>query len=203
MVLALLLGILLWSCRQNSKNHDGDAQAVEKDTISPIKAKQQNTATTRAVGEIEDDSSMMDDMDFMPPIEAKSYYGVQLDQDIDELRDLLLPGKRNTGEGSFEVHYMLFGQDTLGYVYGKEKVKSIHIWDTCGATQEGLRVGTTFIEAKRLLQDFEVHGSELESRVYMYKGNHRYRLDYYSSNYNLAQDTIPDSTEVMEIIISH
>ncbi|MEO0571842.1 MAG: hypothetical protein AAF039_09055 [Bacteroidota bacterium] len=75
---------------------------------------------------------------------------------------------------------MLFQEDTLGYVYGSDRVKSIHIWDKRGATTESISVGTTVIGAKRRLKEIIVQESELESRVYLVNGKHLYQLNYYS-----------------------
>ena len=151
--------------------------------------------------ESDEEDVIMDPMEFMPPIEANSYYGIAVGQDITQSADVLFPGSLKTGEGVFDVHYMLFQKDTLGYVYGLEKIESIHIWDGRGATPEGIRVGTTFGEAKQLLKNIAVQGSEMESRVYIVRENHSYRLAYNSTAPDIDPKQIPDTVKIQEIII--
>lgn len=149
-----------------------------------------------------DDEDFEDEMEFMPPIENNSYLGIVVGNAISDYQDLLKPGTLKTGEGEFEVQYIIYMADTLGYAFGEETIESIHIWDSRGATNQGIRVGTTFGELKKILENPEVHGSEIESRVYAIEKNRKYRLNYFSMEYDLDISKIPDTISITEIIIT-
>ncbi|MEL6918565.1 MAG: hypothetical protein AAFO99_12635 [Bacteroidota bacterium] len=142
-----------------------------------------------------------DEMKFMPPVENNSYFGIPVGALINDHQDVLKSGELKTGEGVFDVHYIIHKVDTLGYVFGNDIVESICIWDSRSSTNNGIGIGTTFAELKDILKQPNVHGSEVESRVYVFNENHRYRLNYYSMEYNLDYTKIPDTVVVEEIII--
>ncbi|WP_422859936.1 hypothetical protein ACOKFD_03215 [Flagellimonas sp. S174] len=125
------------SCQHKNTQKDKIESTVTNDSIM-IDIIHEEKVT---LDEIEDEI-IEDDMDFMPPVEEQSYYGIEIGNPI---KDYQLPSETlKTGEGEFQVYYMLYNRDTLGYVYGEDLVESIHIWDGSGATMEGVRVGTTF-----------------------------------------------------------
>ena len=66
---------------------------------------------------------------------------------------------------------------------------------------ELLKHAACFAEVKEKLPNFEVHGSEIESRTHVFYGDLALRLDYPSNNYELDPSTIPPSAEVTEIWI--
>lgn len=149
-----------------------------------------------------EDQDYEDEMGFMPPIEDDNYLGLIVGHAISEYQDLLKPGTLKTGEGEFEVQYIIYKTDTLGYASGDKTIESIHIWDSKGATNHGIRVGTTFGELKNILEQLQVHGSEIESRIHVVEKNRMYRLNYYSMEYDLDISEIPDSVSITEIIIT-
>nr|WP_298998828.1 hypothetical protein [uncultured Allomuricauda sp.] len=191
LVLPIALAI---SCQSKNTTKDKSNSTISNDTVPTHTPNKENIIFDEIEEEI-----IEDDMDFMPPVEEQSYYGIEIGNPI---KDYQLPsGTLKTGEGEFQVYYMLYNNDTLGYVYGEDLIESIHIWDGRGATMEGVRVGTTFGEIKDLFPLPKVHGSELESRVNVFHKKHIYRLNYYSPEYELDYSTIPDSVRVTEIII--
>lgn len=193
---------ILFSCQSNRKETKGVQEVIPTDTTVVSTPKVKSTKNINETTPPESDNEIMDAIEFMPPIEDNSYYGIEIGKDLTGLTNQLHPGKLKTGEGAFEVNYILFESDTLGYVNGQERVKSIHIWDRRGATKEGVRVGASLGEVKEFLENITIQTSEMESRVYLKNGKHLYRLNYYSGIENLAISTIPDSTQITEIIIT-
>lgn len=200
---AILFLIILLSaaCKTESESRPNAAKSPALDTIISATSIHKTYDSTTVEAEAEEDKFVEDPMEFMPPIENESYLGIVVGNRIKEHQNLLNPGTLATGEGAFDVHYISYKTDTLGYVYGKDVIESIHIWDSRGATNNGIRTGMTFSELKDILKEPKVHGSELESRVYVFHKKHRYQLDYYSMEYDLNYTEIPDSVVVKEIMI--
>ena len=59
-----------------------------------------------------------------------------------------------------------------------------------------------FGQVKSIIGEPEVHGSELESRVHFFYDNMAFRLDYYSTDYSLDVNEVPDSSKIMYIMVS-
>ena len=190
-----LLIAFFCSCQQKVKHNEVGNPESPKDTVISEQTENSSFDSVDVVTEESDEEFIMDPIEFMPPIEANGYYGITVGENIKTSKDVLFPGVFRTGEGFFDVHYILFQKDTLGYVYGSDKVKSIHIWDHRGATHEGIRVGMAFGEVNQLLK-------ELESRAYIVMEKHSYRLDYNSTANPIDPNHIPDTVKIQEIIIS-
>ncbi|MBX2846482.1 MAG: hypothetical protein KTR13_09750 [Saprospiraceae bacterium] len=188
----LMASLLVFACQPKEK-----PTVTEEDPIIDSMLKE------KPIIPLEPEEEVEDVLKFMPPIEAQSYFGFEIGQAISERPEDLVAGALSTGEGTFEVQYMRYQNDTLGYVFAPaDTIESIHIWDERGATLQGIRPGTTFAELKTFLPQFEVHGSEVEARVHVFFEAHRYRLNYNHSDYNLDSNDIPDDVEVMEVIIT-
>mgnify|MGYP001792680135 FL=1 len=194
--IALLFVLYLWACQLKKSENPEKSTIAQKDTL--LKS---TSNTEETLFEENEGFSSEDDVDFMPPIEDQSYLGIEIGKPITDYPDLLHLGILKTGEGEFPVHYIRYHKDTLGYIFGKRMIETIHIWDNRGATNTGVRVGTNFGELKAFLGQPEVHGSEMESRVQVFHKKHRYLLDYHSMEYELDFLKIPDSVVVKEIII--
>ena len=192
----LLIISLITACKTEKKSQPIDEKSIVIDTITPPKSIEKTHDSTKL-----EEEYMEDEMKFMPPIENDSYFGIVIGNRINDYRNVLKPGELATGEGVFDVHYIVHKVDTLGYAFGNDSIESIHIWDSRGSTNNGIRGGTTFGELKDILKEPKVHGSEIEARVHVYNENHMYRLDYYSMEYNLDYSEIPDTVVVKEIII--
>ena len=190
---------LITACKTEKKQSTEDKSIVIDTIISSKSIEKTNDSTKFEEENIEDE---YDEMKFMPPIENDSYLGVVIGTSVKDYQNILKPGEVETGEGVFDVHYIIYKTDTLGYAFGNDNIESIHIWDPRGATNQGIRIGTTFGELKAILKTPKVHGSEIEARVHVFNENHRYRLDYHNMEYNLDYLQIPDSVRVKEIIIT-
>ncbi len=193
----LLTISLITACKTEKKSQPINDKSIAIDTIIPPKSIEKTYNSTK----FEEEEEIMDEMEFMPPIENNSYFGVVVGNQIKDYQNVLQPGELETGEGVFDVHYIIRNVDTLGYAFGKDSIESIHVWDSRGSTNKGVRIGTTFGELKDILKEPKVHGSEIEARVHVFNENHMYRLDYYSMEYNLDYSVIPDTVVVKEIII--
>ncbi|MEL7268180.1 MAG: hypothetical protein AAGL34_01250 [Bacteroidota bacterium] len=191
----LILILVVVGCRPKKTQEVSETEQVGKDTLitsSPLSVDEEPIL----------EEEMMEDIEFMPPIESKSYFGITVGDSTMTHAKVLRSGSLKNGEGAFPVHYILWKKDTLGYTYGENVIESIHIWDSRGTTLEGVRVGSTFSEIKQFLKNPVVHGSEMESRVHVFHEKHLYRLDYYNANYEIDISQIPDSVVVKEIILT-
>ncbi len=191
---------LIISCKTEKKSQQFEDKSIGIDTVSTPSSIEKNSDLTEIEEDEEED--IEDDMKFMPPIENDSYLGVVVGNNMNDHQNILKPGTLQTGEGVFDVHYIIYKADTLGYAYGNDIIESLHIWDPRGATNNGIRVGTTFGELKDILKEPKVHGSEIEARVHVFNEKHMYRLNYNSMEYNLDYLKIPDTVMVQEIIIT-
>ncbi len=196
--LILLIISLIMACKTEKKQPTDNKSSVIDTIISAKSVEKTNDSTKFEEEYIEDE---YDEMKFMPPIENDSYLGVVIGTSINDYQNILKPGELESGEGVFDVHYIIYKVDTLGYAFGNDIIESIHVWDSRGSTNKGIRVGTTFGELKDILKKPKVHGSEIEARVHVFSENHMYRLDYHSIEYNLDYSEIPDTVIVKEIII--
>ena len=195
----VLIISLITACKTEKKQSTEDKSIVIDTIVSSKSIEKTNDSTKFEEENIEDE---YDEMKFMPPIENDSYLGVVIGTSVKDYQNILKPGEVETGEGVFDVHYIIYKADTLGYAFGNDNIESIHIWDPRGATNQGIRIGTTFGELKDILKTPKVHGSEIEARVHVFNENHRYQLDYHNMEYNLDYLQIPDSVRVKEIIIT-
>lgn len=191
-----MISAIITACKTEKKAQPIDDKSIVIDTIVPSKSVEKTNDSI----ELEEEY-IEDEMEFMPPIENDSYFGVMIGNRINEYQNVLKPGELETGDGVFDVHYIIHKVDTLGYALGNDIIESIHIWDSRGSTNDGVRIGTTFGELKDILKEPKVHGSEIEARVHVFNENHMYRLDYYSMEYNLDYSEIPNTAVVKEIII--
>ncbi|MEM8765482.1 MAG: hypothetical protein AAGD88_16795 [Bacteroidota bacterium] len=193
-----LLVLTMLGCQSKKNQEPSEPIQVAKDTSITESA---SIPDEEPIPEIPEEE-MVDEMEFMPPIESNSYFGIAIGDSTIAHAKVLRPGSLKSGEGQFPVNYILWNKDTLGYAYGENIIESIHIWDNRGTTYEGVRVGSTFAEIKQLLKTPKVHGSEIESRVHVLHRQHSYRLDYYDANYEIDISQIPDSVRVMEIVVA-
>lgn len=196
-LLIFLTSFLTLACNPKNQSQTEEKEPVVKDSVKDTKKKEMSYESANI-----EDEDYEDQMEFMPPIEDDSYLGLIVGKAISDYQDILKSGTLKTGEGEFDVQYIVYKADTLGFIYGEKAIESIHIWDSRGATNHGIRVGTTFGELKNILEQLQVHGSEIESRVHVVEKNRMYRLNYYSMEYDLDISEIPDSVSITEIIIT-
>ena len=138
-------------------------------------------------------------------IKANSFMGIALGSEIANAKNLK-KGILKTGEGDFEVYYILAPSgEELGYTHPQEAspgiVKNITVTSPLAKTEQGAKVGMTYGELEKMITDFEVHGSEIESRTYVEGKIFSYRLDAINSSYNLDKASIAKDAKVLEISI--
>lgn len=139
-------------------------------------------------------------------VSDKAFYGIEVHRPIVSYGDKLSKTTTTNGEGTFEVYEIKNKEgEVLAHVYPdptkEELVGDIVILNKKITTDKGVKIGTTFGELKAKFNDYEVHGSEIESRVHFYQGNHAYRLDHSSNQYDLEESEISDDSEVIEMIV--
>ncbi|MEO1484991.1 MAG: hypothetical protein AAFU57_04540 [Bacteroidota bacterium] len=194
----LFLILVIIGCQPKKTQEASGPDQVSKDTSitsSPL------IVDEEPIPEIPEEE-MMDDMEFMPPIESNSYFGITVGDSVVRHHKVFRSGSLKSGEGVFPVNYILWKKDTLGYAFGEDTIETIHIWNSRGTTHKGIRVGSTFAEIKQFLKNPKIHGSEMESRVHVFHEKHLYRLDYYNANYEIDVSQIPESVVVTEIILT-
>lgn len=139
-------------------------------------------------------------------INENSFVGIQFNDAIANYSDKLMKGKMRTGEGVVETYYIEEDGNELGYVMpdaeNENLIGNITIQSKRAETESGVRIGTTFSQLEKIYPEIEVHGSEMESKVYASTGNYHFRLNHNSNQYNLDRSTIPKDSEVTEISIS-
>lgn len=136
----------------------------------------------------------------------KAFYGIEVQRPIASYGDKLSKTTTTNGEGTFEIYEIKDNTDNvLAHVYpnpnDESLVGDIVIMNEKISTEKGVKIGTTFGELKAKFDDYKVHGSEVESRVHFYQGNHAYRLNHVSNEYDLDENEIPDDSKVIEMII--
>ncbi len=113
-----------------------------------------------------------------PPllIHGDSFFGIRLGQAINSISiRRVRRATLATGEGDFDVYDILAeGGEWLGY-FLPDPVDSTRVGDLAvvsrdAVTPEGIRVGWTYDEVRAVLDSFEVHGSEIESRTHVQYG---------------------------------
>jgi len=136
----------------------------------------------------------------------KVFYGIEVQRPLADYADKLSKTTTENGEGTFEVYEIKNDEgEVLAQVHpdpmDEALVGDIIILNEKVITDKGVKIGTTFEELKAKFNDYKVHGSEIESRVHFYQGNHAYRLDYPSNQYDLDKSEIPADAKVIEITI--
>ena len=111
------------------------------------------------------------------------------------------------GEGTFEIYEIKdFGNNPAGYFVSdfndEGRVSDITVTTPKAATTEGIKVGSTFEELRKVFPNIEVHGSEIEGRTYAKANNLSYRLDVVNFSYEMDISKIPANTKITEIIIN-
>jgi hypothetical protein len=141
------------------------------------------------------------------PIGDGTFNGISIGSDIASLpTQVVEKGELETGDGTFTVYYILGKNgEKIGYFHpdprNESAVGDIMVTTPEAATEKGIRIGHSFGEITEKIADFQVHGSEIESRTHLFYENLALRLDYPSTSYELDPGTIPPETKVTEIWI--
>ena len=164
------------------------------------------TPETRPVENPNAGNTAIYDVDADDPYEIGdgSFMDMRPGDPLAPFRDFLRPGSLETGEGSFEVHFIAGRRkDTLGYGFSDDgnTIESITITSPDAVTQQGIRVGNSLSELRERLGQLELYGTEVESRVYASKPPFRYRLNANAPAGPVDTSAIQSTTEVREIII--
>jgi len=139
-------------------------------------------------------------------ITDQSFMGIAPGNSIEEHGDVLEQGVLKSGEGEFEIYNIIdeSGQK-LGYVMASpqdaSKIGNIAITHPKASTEEGISIGATFAELESTLGEMAVHGSEIESRTYAYKGHLAFLLDDYHSTYELDKSKVKKDAKIKQIDI--
>lgn len=132
------------------------------------------------------------------------FFGITIGQKIKEVEAKLRKGWLKTGEGDFEVYYIVDRQGSqLGYIPMEgDRVLSIVVTTSRASTWNGLTVGSTFAALKEALgNDVEAHGSEIEGRTSVDDGYFSFLLDTYFYTYDVDEKAIPEDTKIKAITL--
>ncbi len=143
-------------------------------------------------------------------ITSEGFYGIKIGGNSSDYADLLDNGMLRDGEGEFDVFYIKSGdnkQPPLGYLTETPNdgtaIENIFVTTPKAKTKEGIGIGTTYAEIESKLPDFEVHGSEVESRTHIFVDNLAFQLDFPSASYDLDKTKIPKEAKVIKIWIGN
>ena len=67
--------------------------------------------------------------------------------------------------------------------------------------ENGLKIGATYGAFQKIYDNYELHGSEIESRTYAIKNKLAFRLDYASTEYEMKRNEVPGTTDILLIEI--
>lgn len=141
-------------------------------------------------------------------VTPEGFYGIKIGGNSSDYAALLDNGMRRDGEGEFDVFYIKSGDNKkppLGYLTEAPNdgtaIENIFVTTPKARTKEGIGIGTSYAEIEEILTDFEVHGSEVESRTHVFVGNLAFQLNFPSAEYNLDKNKIPKDAKVMKIWI--
>ena len=134
-------------------------------------------------------------------------------QSGDDLRDLQKKGllKKDvliTGEGKFPI-WNIRDQHlgNIGYVMEhpmlEGKVGDIFITSDAVKTENGLKVGSTWADLKKMYPDIDAHGSEIEGIVTASVDGYNYRLDIRDWSYEIEEGKLKPDTKFDLIWLGH
>lgn len=141
-------------------------------------------------------------------IKDDSFYGISAGQKIASIEEGKVEKSNiETGEGTFLMYYIISDSgQKIAYFYpdpvDKTLVGNLFVTSPKAFTIDLINIGKTFGEVKKQVNNYEVHGSEMESKTNVFIENIRLELDYHSTNYNLDKNEIPDNAKVKLIWIS-
>ena len=125
---------------------------------------------------------------------------------IKDYPEYLKESELKNGEGTFKVFTIEKNGESIGYTFpdpnDDSKTGEIVITSKTFKTAKGIQIGTTYNELKDKLDNFEVHGSEIESRTYVTNGAVSYQLDFPSNQYNLDKNSVFENAKVVQIILN-
>ncbi|MEO1654853.1 MAG: hypothetical protein AAFU64_15000 [Bacteroidota bacterium] len=197
----LLVFLLACSAGENTQ------EEAETSEASPS---EENPETEAAEEPSENEEIASEESDNPYLVEAKSFYGVNIDDDIATLTtekpDLLKKGLVQTGEGDFEVWVIQDENgEELADIYPTtdgSKVGMIEIGSEKAVSADGFKVGNTLADILEKFPNSLPHGSEIEGQVNIEAGGIIYRLDAYESAYDIDMEKFDKNTKVMSIIIN-
>lgn len=139
-------------------------------------------------------------------IEEKSFMGLSPDNSIENHLDILEQSTLQSGEGDFEIYNIKNeSRETVGYILPSPKDASkigiITINTPKASTKEGAKIGMTFKELEAVLGELPVHGSEIESKTYAFKGNQSFLLDAAFNTYEIDKSKLDVDTKIKAIEI--
>lgn len=154
------------------------------------------------------DNTAIYDVDPDDPYEIDdgSFLDLRPGGSVADFPGLLRPDTLRDGEGSLAIYSIVNGEKVLGYVVpeaGSEgRIERVVITSDEVVTEDGIRIGNGLAELIERIGSVEVHGSEVESRVYAYKDRLSYRLDMLSSQYALDPESIDSTALITQIVIN-
>lgn len=196
----LILAMFFFACESNTaSSNDTDAiKNAPKEDVKPTASRDRGAREMKPVaipyGEYF--------------IENQSFNGIKIGDKIASHSAKLKKGTLKNGEGDFEVYYINDKNgNQVAYVSSdpndESTVFSITITSSLARTKKGnVYIGMPYERLEKTLVDFEAHGSEIESRTYVKKGNISFRLDYPSNQYDLDKNKIPKDSKITEIVIN-
>jgi hypothetical protein len=139
-------------------------------------------------------------------IKDNTFMGISPGNKISEVSTRIEKALVGNGEGEFEA-YLIFTSEgeQVGYFLPSyldpQLVGPIIIKYKSAHTSGGLKYGMSFGDVIQIIDDFEVHGSEIESRVHIFYNDLIFRLDHASTKVDLDIEEVPKDSRIIEIQI--
>lgn len=187
----------LIGCKKN-KNQKLIKNNIEVTENQKVNEENANEANTNEKDKIEKEEGKY-------IITPEGIENVKINQFADESNKSLVPSVLESGDGDYDGYDIIgSNKEKIGFVFPENngKIRDIVIFSSKYKTENGLHVGSTFTDIKKIYPNAIAHGSEAESRVSIGVDNIYYLLDFYSSEYDLDNSTISPDTKVRAIFIN-
>ncbi len=201
LIFACLILCLAFACaNENAATSSNDSSDSEE-------AVQTESETTDETADLEEKIDMEAAKASKYFISQTSFFGISIGDYISSITENIEKAILQDGEGNFDVYNIKSEKGKmLGYFYpdtqNPDKVGQIVIMTKEAYTEEKIKVGMTFKELQDVISNFEVHGSETESRTHVFYKDLMFRLDFYSSEYDLDLAKIPADAKITKIMIT-
>lgn len=180
------------ACTEKTEKEETGADA-------PVATEEQEQDQTKLAEPIIEDSDQ-----FL--ITETGVMGFEIGETIDLSSKNIKKSTWETGEGSFPGYALLDDNgEEVGFIFpqykDETKINMIQLSSSKYKTKEGLGVGSTFADLKKLHPTIETHGSEVEGSTGSTLGGLGFKLDIYFWSHEIDESQIPASTEVVQIYI--
>lgn len=193
-ILSFLSLAIVCSCDSTENNSSSNETNSEENTTVVSDTTKEETTTNV---EKEEEESYL--------IEEQSFQKIAIGSKISDAPNVE-KGLLQNGEGDFDVYYIKSALgEKLGFIIpnfkDEEIVGQIVVISPRAKTEKGVQVGMKYSDLETLVGNFEIYGSEIESRTHADDGIFSYRLDANNSTYKMDKSKVSKDAKILEIIV--